>query len=190
MNLINHRIGAGQRGAALFISLMFLIILTLIGLSAANVGIMQERMAGNVQQSNLAFQRAEATLRGIEQRVQEISAGGSGGLGQIPIWAEITKPKPQGLGITRGDCALSGAPIDEWDWGGSPDVNEGNAEYMIAELSGASTGGDVFGSSCRPMQSEHAGNPGQSAVYYLIGARAEGEDETAEAVVQSIFFYP
>jgi len=61
-----------QRGAALFISLMFLILLTLIGLSAANVGILQERMAGNVRESNIAFQTAEAALRGIEIPVDQV----------------------------------------------------------------------------------------------------------------------
>ena len=52
-----------QRGAALFVALMFLIILTVVGLSAANVSVMQERMAGNVRETNEAFQEAEATLR-------------------------------------------------------------------------------------------------------------------------------
>lgn len=177
-----------QKGAALFISLMFLIILTLIGLSAANVGLMQERMASNVSQSNIAFQRAESVLRGIEQRVEEISRGGSGDLGQIPIWADLQED----LGISRGDCSLSGASIEDWSWEGSPDSGsiDGDPRYTIVELSGATADGEIFGSACRPMQGESQGNPGESAFYYLIGARAEGQDEKTEAVVQSIFFYP
>ena len=177
-----------QRGAALFISLMFLIILTLIGLSAANVGVMQERMASNVAQSNVAFQRAEATLRSIEQGVVEISGGGSGGLGQIPIWADVHED----LGISRGDCTLSGAGVDDWDWETPPAAGalEGEPRHTIVELSGATAGGEIFGSSCRPMQGEHQGNPGEAAVFYLIGARAKGVDDKTEAVVQSIFFYP
>lgn len=174
-----------QNGAALFISLMFLIILTLIGLSAANVGILQERMASNVRQSNVAFQRAEATLRGIEQRVKQISEGGSGGLGSIPIWSETL----DALGITqRGDCTLSSAESANWAWQTSPDIS--GTEYAIVELSGATASGEVFGSACRPMQSEDAGNPGQSAVYYLIAAKAPGDDGVTEAIVQSIYFYP
>ena len=177
-----------QRGAALFISLMFLIILTLIGLSAANVGIMQERMASNVAQSNVAFQRAEATLRSVEQGVVEIAGGGSGGLGQIPIWADVHDD----LGISRGDCTLSGAGVDDWTWETPPDAGdlEGDARHTIVELSGATAGGEIFGSTCRPMQGSHKGNPGEVAVYYLIGARAKAADEKTEAVVQSIFFYP
>jgi len=182
MNLQHH---SRQQGAALFISLMFLIILTLIGLSAANVGILQERMAGNVRQSNIAFQRAEAGLRAIEQRVKLIADGGDGGLGVIEIWSTTLAD----LGITqRGDCTLSGADTSSWPWKPSLDVDD--TEYTIVELSGASASGEVFGSACRPMQSEDAGNPGQSAVYYLIASKAPGDDGVTEAVVQSIYFYP
>ena len=174
-----------QKGAALFISLMFLIILTLIGLSAANVGIMQERMASNVKQSNIAFQRAEAGLRAVEQRVKQIADGGDGGLGAIAIWSETL----DNLGITqRGDCTLSGADTTDWPWRNSLDVS--GTEFTIVELSGATASGEVFGSACRPMQSEDAGNPGQSAVYYLIASKAPGDDGITEAVVQSIYFYP
>ena len=174
-----------QRGAALFISLMFLIILTLIGLSAANVGIMQERMAGSVRDTNIAFQQAEATLRGIEQRVRQITESGTGGgLGQIPIWAEMQ----QNMGINRNDCTLSGEEPENWPWQNSPDTS---GQYVIIELSGATAGGGgVFGSACRPMQSQSAGNPGDAAVYYLVAARADGPTGLAEAVVQSIYFWP
>lgn len=122
MNLVPfHRRGlpgrapspAGQRGAALFISLMFLIILTLIGLSAANVGIMQERMAGNVRDTNVAFQQAEASLRAVEQRLQDVILGGGGGLGEIPIWAEFH----DAAGVNRGDCAMAALADDLASWG-------------------------------------------------------------------------
>lgn len=167
---------------------MFLIVLTLIGLSAANIGVMQERMSGNVTQANIAFQRAEATLRAVEQGVIDIARGGSGGLGQIPIWAD----KQAELGISRGDCTLAGADVDSWGWD-SPPVEipgAGDAKHTIVELSGATADGEIFGSTCRPMQGQHRGNPGESAVYYLIGSRAEGDDGRTEAIVQSIFFYP
>jgi len=167
-----------QKGAALFISLMFLIILTLIGLSAANVGIMQERMAGNVKQSNIAFQRAEAGLRAIEQRVKQIADGGDGGLGAIPIWSETLETLDIDL---RGDCTLKSRRND-LQWQPSPDVT--GTEYSIVQLSGATASGEVFGSACRPMQSEDAGNPGQSAVYYLIASKAPGDDGLTEADVQ------
>jgi Tfp pilus assembly protein PilX len=61
---------------------------------------------------------------------------------------------------------------------------------MVVELTGGTAGGNVVGSACRPMQSQSAGNPGEAAVYYLIAARAFGPTGDAEAVVQSIYFWP
>ncbi|MDX1625070.1 MAG: PilX N-terminal domain-containing pilus assembly protein [Wenzhouxiangellaceae bacterium] len=180
---------ARQRGAALFIALMFLIILTLIGVSAANVGIMQERMAGSVRDSNIAFQRAEATLRGVEQRIRSITeTGGSGGLGTIPLLSDVQAS----LGLGRGACTLQveedASDVDNWPWTASPDV--AGAEYLVVELSGGTAGGAIYGSACRPMQSESAGNPGSGAIYYMVAARAPGPTGQAEAVVQSIYFWP
>ena len=177
-----------QRGAALFISLMFLILLTLIGLSAANVGILQERMAGNVRESNIAFQTAEAALRGIERRVQDITLGGGGGLDTIPNWNDFQTD----LGISRGDCSLAmieqGDDFDSLAWETSPDVPE--ADYVIVELSGGMSGGAIVGSACRPLQSQDSGKPGADAVFFMIMARAPGPAGTADAIVQSIYFWP
>lgn len=178
---------AKQRGAVLFVSLMFLIILTLIGLSAANVGILQERMAGNVYDSNIAFQRAEAVLRDVEQRIRTITnTGGSGGLGAIENWGDIQT----NFNVAQGDCTLEAANFTELDgmWRTSlnPDVPDG--EFVVVQLSGGTVG--TGGSPCRPVQGQSAGNPGQLAVFYLIAARAPGPTGNADAVVQTIYFWP
>lgn len=51
-----------QGGAALVIALIFLVVMALIGLSASNVTFLEERMAGNMRDRELAFQTAEAAL--------------------------------------------------------------------------------------------------------------------------------
>jgi Tfp pilus assembly protein PilV len=51
-----------QRGAALITALVFLVILTMLALSSMNTNIMDERMAGNSQEKNRAFQAAETAL--------------------------------------------------------------------------------------------------------------------------------
>lgn len=55
-----------QQGAVLFIALMLLIILTLLGLSAAQVTSLQERMASVYRADSLAFQNAENRMATIE----------------------------------------------------------------------------------------------------------------------------
>lgn len=56
-----------QHGSALIVALVFLLAMTLIGVTAMRDTTQQESMAGNVRQRNLAFQAAEAGLRSAEQ---------------------------------------------------------------------------------------------------------------------------
>ena len=60
---------AQQRGAALFVALILLVILTLIGVTAARLQTVEERMAQNDDNYQLAMQSAEAGLRQAKQAV-------------------------------------------------------------------------------------------------------------------------
>jgi len=62
-----------QSGAVLITSLIMLVVLTLLGLSAMQDASMEERMAGNMRAQNMAFQSAESALRVGENQVE---AGG------------------------------------------------------------------------------------------------------------------
>jgi type IV pilus assembly protein PilX len=55
-----------ESGSVLIVSLVILLVLTLLGLSGMTNTVMQERMAGNMQESMSAFQAAEAGLRDAE----------------------------------------------------------------------------------------------------------------------------
>lgn len=160
-----------QSGAALGVALIMLLLLTLLGLSASRIGILQERMAGNVQETNLAFQRAEETLRDIEQRVRQLSQGGSGGLGGIPLW--------ESANLENGDCTLSDAAWGDWDsapWRPAPTTGQ-DTEFLILDLGG---------SGCTPMHEQQT----PLGHYYLIAVRAEGDVASTQTIVQSIFFWP
>lgn len=58
-----------QRGAALFVALMILILLTMLALSASQVTGLQERMASVYRADALAFERAETELRAEESAI-------------------------------------------------------------------------------------------------------------------------
>ena len=174
-----------NRGAALFISLMFLIILTLIGISAANVSIMQERMAGNVRETNDAFQRAESTLRAIEDNLTRATTG-SGGFGSIPIWPEILTS----LSMSVKDCTMSEVDVNTWPWQSFSQTINGqtvNTEFIVIALTDFELGGVIYGSPCRPM---NEANPTPTAQYFLVAARAQGDAGVGDVVVQSIFYWP
>jgi type IV pilus assembly protein PilX len=59
-----------QTGAALVTSLLILLVLTIIGITTMQMTRMQERMAGNARDMNLAFQGAEAAVRNGESLIR------------------------------------------------------------------------------------------------------------------------
>ncbi len=73
-----------QAGAVLAVSLVFLVILTLVGVSAMQNTLLEEKMAGNVKDRNLAFQNAESAVREAELFIEGVVSlgnfNGSGGL--------------------------------------------------------------------------------------------------------------
>ena len=82
-----HSLHNSQQGSVLIISLVIMVVLTILGVSGMRTTLLEEKMAGNMRDSQLAFQAAEATLKQaehyIEQNVVSISSfdnDGSDGL--------------------------------------------------------------------------------------------------------------
>ncbi len=76
---------AEQRGAVLIVSLLILLVMTLIGVTAMTTSNVEQKMSGNQSDLNVAFQSAEAALRDAEAYIQSIAAvsafnGGTTGL--------------------------------------------------------------------------------------------------------------
>jgi len=63
-----------QQGAVLVISLLMLLVMTVLGLAAMQMTRLEERMAGNSRDVNVAFQGAEAGLRDAEERLRTMTA--------------------------------------------------------------------------------------------------------------------
>lgn len=60
-----------QAGSALIISLVFLLLLTIVGVASMQNSTLEERMTGNASDKNRAFQAAEAGLRAGEQALSD-----------------------------------------------------------------------------------------------------------------------
>ena len=73
-----------QRGAALVMSLLFLLIMTLIGVSAMQGTTLEEKMSASMADRNLALQIAESGLRDGENLIESVAStaafAGSNGL--------------------------------------------------------------------------------------------------------------
>lgn len=70
MKTIRHS-HSTQKGVALFVSLMMLLLITLIGVAGVRMVSLEEKMAGNSYDRNLAFQAAEAALREAEKYAED-----------------------------------------------------------------------------------------------------------------------
>jgi len=82
---------ADQQGATLAIVLIFLVLVTLVGVTAMTTTTMEERMAGNLKDRNLAFQAAEAGLRDAKLDISGgVVSGAAATLARSPIISGAT----------------------------------------------------------------------------------------------------
>lgn len=79
---ISHRhsvltLARRQRGVALVVALLLLLVITIVGLAAVRSTTMQQKMTSNFLDRQIAFQGAEAALRQGEVAVQAATSTGS-----------------------------------------------------------------------------------------------------------------
>lgn len=102
-----------QRGATLIVALILLLILTLVGVAGMQDTTLQEKMVGNMRDRNLAFQAAEAGLRGGEKYLQAATlpafANTGGLLNKNYVIPVVNTP------LTPGDPAF----WDAYPWAGN-----------------------------------------------------------------------
>ena len=67
-----------QRGVTLILALIFLAILMLLGVTVAQTSSMEERMAGNTRDRDVAFQSAEAAIDAAETALKALPTDGAG----------------------------------------------------------------------------------------------------------------
>lgn len=66
-----------QKGAVLAVSLLLLLVLTLLGVSSMQGTMLEEKMAGNAKDRNLAFQTSESGLRDAEDFIEQLVSLGN-----------------------------------------------------------------------------------------------------------------
>lgn len=181
---MRNSLGQRQQGAILVVSLLLLLVMTVLALSASNATRMQERMAGNMRDLDLAFQGAEAGLRGAERIVQEELT--KSGMRMISICADAKQP----CVVDRPTTALDYQAADKTWWDensrayGDPSVKEFDAlfEEPIARSEIWATVGDTLSDGGRPGQTKTA--------YFVNTSHAAGGTATAEVIVQSVVAAP
>ena len=75
------RLPSRQRGVVLLVSLLFLVVLTLLGVAASRMVIGEEKMSRYLREYNTAFQAAESAMRDAHDDIDGIFADGTTTLG-------------------------------------------------------------------------------------------------------------
>lgn len=95
-----------QSGAVLIVALLFLMIITMLGITSMQSTSSEERMAGNSRDSNNALQAAEAALRDAWYDI--INACAPGLVGCTPRAPVISGSTGFGLNSVAGTCTTAG----------------------------------------------------------------------------------
>lgn len=179
-----------QHGAALVISLLLLLIMTLLGLGASQSTRLQERMAGNQRDQELALQAAEAALRYAEANVSAEAPNVN--RCSLPGGASCDTYDLRKLVDADTRVALDlASQSDEWwaQWGrqlGS-DADDGNVEF---EIEGVATPPELIVEHMGDFSDVLSGGGSSFNVvreFYNVTARSTGQTESAKVVIQSTY---
>lgn len=173
-----------QSGAVLIVGLIMVLLMTIVGLAAIRGSSLQEMMASNLRDRNLAFQAAEAGLRAGESRVRLINDSArpafDGTAGLHPDLNQPTKTPVIQWGITEwANGANSVLTAMSLDVASQP-------RYVVEELIvSALDAAAAEGSGIDLASMDGAG--GFPPEFYRISSRGVGGTTDADAVVQSVY---
>jgi type IV pilus assembly protein PilX len=158
---------ARQRGAVLITALVILFVLTLLGVASMQGTVLEERMAGNFRDRQVAFEAAEAALRVGEAQLVSASSFGSMSWDGTDYTYES---EPANDPFSTAGQAISDATLTE--------ETAQPATYFIERLPEVDM----------PSSGLGAGEVKPKIRYYRITARGSGKTADAEAVLQSTFY--
>lgn len=178
-----------EAGGTLIVGLITLLVMTLVGVSSMQVTSLEEKMAGNSRDRDLAFQAAESALRAGEAWLHDQA--------EPPPHRLFKCDNTQGLYKTKVVCPMpqgdGGFPeawetIDGQGWNNQDQVMQfvgtlaqidetRKPGYIIEEVQR----GGVLNTNLE------AGTPSLDRTMYRITARATGGTPDAVVIVQSTF---
>lgn len=162
-----------QDGMVLITGLIFMVVLTLIVVASMRTTLLEERMAGNARDTDLAFQAAEAALRAGEEVLKEVLNSAS--------LEEFTSTSPAYLSVdTRMDTYWR----DTHDW-------SADAEAVTGTITGVSAAPRFVIEELRPIPA--AGNESETfkplldSSIFKVTARGVGGNPSTVVVLQSTY---
>lgn len=168
-------VGAVQQGVTLVMTLIFLLLLTILGVTAISTSTLQEKMSGNLRDQDVAFQAAESALRGGEDKINLLAQA-------------VGNRNPDSLtNCTNCIWTIGTAqPLNDTWWGSwkneygssSKELTQAYADpSFVIEYGGFSKDNINIG-GWGALQGIH---------YYKVSARAEGVTPTARSMLESTY---
>lgn len=171
-----HVLARRQRGAVLVISLLLLLIMTLIGVTTMSTTSLEEKMAGNMRDKNVALQAAEAALEDGESWLAVLGSAPAEttacGTPPCDVWALNVLPD---LSSQSQSWWLSNAR--EYGAAGSKDIGDVNTDpHYILEVQ-----------SFVPDSLDMGQNPPTGKSIYRVTAHGTGGSDDAQVILQTTF---
>jgi len=177
-----------QKGATLFTALIFLIMLSVLGVNAAQMSAMEERMSGNTRSRDLAFQSAEAALKYVEANLY---------LGQnirtlIPVPTSTTSGTVARPGLRAVNVCLPNS-AEYWNGSGANDCNGNSVSYSWSTTSTPATAITASLSlnnvASQPLYVVERFPDVGTTERYRVTARGVGGDSNAVVILQAMFSF-
>jgi type IV pilus assembly protein PilX len=180
----SRRAPVHQRGIVMFMALILLLVLTLLGVALARTQTVEERLAQNEDNHQLALQTAEATLHAaVDDEVNGAypDASFSGGTPGLAILFEELNTPP---GTTIGYNSTWTAPgVNTIPYNGGPLASApavANPQFVIEKMPPTTING------CTGSNPGNYTSSTSSFYIHRITAHSAGGDGSASATVQTI----
>jgi type IV pilus assembly protein PilX len=206
-----------ERGAVLFVALVFLVLIALLGLTAASTSVLEERMIGGMRNNQLGVMGAETAARGAETYLWTLANtsakfycgyNGSGGCfstqstaapsGTGSVFLENPKVRafrtvPTWLPVsTSGGTAYSGGTMTGMTGSVQSASLAQQPQYMIEYMGLQAPPGSSGGDPCMEKGSENryrcgTSGGGTSLFNYRIIGRSTGGNNSTVRVIETYF---
>jgi hypothetical protein len=121
----------GQRGSALIMALLVILVLSIIGIGIAYLTTTEDRISGNDKVSKTGFYAAEAGLRNGESLLQTYISNGSKKIDDLLTCTTDTTYKPPGGGWTACPLVINGVWVKDQPTENVPKDLSGRGVYTL-----------------------------------------------------------
>ena len=176
-----------QHGAVLIISLLLLLVMTLIGITAMQSSTLEEKMAGNMHNRNVALQAAEAALRVAEADIEAmVSTAAFDDSGAYYSDLSTVVPTTQEFSdeATWNDAAVTAGDVIQISGSDAVDGVSRQPVYFIQFIGKTEAGGNPS----LGMGPGYGGlNTGDTSSLFRVTVRATGRTAGSQVILRTIY---